>query len=90
MSNSPFHRVAAEVISPTRGQPYPRRKGSSPYGKEVTDGFEEPRNPSVMLTSPREGTPDPVVTPAELTKAAQRLAAGTGPVAFYVSIGQAF
>jgi ribonuclease D len=47
----------------------------------VTDGTEEPRNPSVVLTAPREGTPDPVVTPAELTKVAQRLAAGTGPVA---------
>ncbi len=34
-----------------------------------------------MLTAPRDGTPDPVVTPADLTRAAKRLAAGTGPVA---------
>lgn len=34
-----------------------------------------------MLTAPREGTPDPITTPAALTRAAKLLAAGTGPVA---------
>jgi len=34
-----------------------------------------------VLTSPRDGTPDPVVTPSELRRAAELLAAGTGPVA---------
>jgi ribonuclease D len=35
----------------------------------------------VVLTAPRGGTPDPVVTVAGLAAAARRLAAGTGPVA---------
>ncbi len=47
----------------------------------MSDGPEEPRNPAVLLTAPREGTPEPVVTPAALTRAAKLLAAGTGPVA---------
>ena len=34
-----------------------------------------------MLTAPRDGTPDPVVTIAGLQRAAADLAAGTGPVA---------
>lgn len=34
-----------------------------------------------MLIAPSEGTPEPVVTPSELARAADRLAAGTGPVA---------
>ena len=34
-----------------------------------------------MLTAPRGGTPDPIVTPADLRRAAARLAAGSGPVA---------
>jgi ribonuclease D len=36
---------------------------------------------AVLLTSPRDGTPEPVATPAALTRAAKLLAAGTGPVA---------
>jgi ribonuclease D len=35
----------------------------------------------VLLTAPREGTPEPVTTPAELAGAVARFAAGTGPVA---------
>jgi ribonuclease D len=35
----------------------------------------------VVLTSPRDGTPEPVVTPAGLERAAKLLAAGSGPVA---------
>ncbi|MEN3304022.1 MAG: ribonuclease [Micromonosporaceae bacterium] len=35
----------------------------------------------VLLTQPREGTPDPVTEPAELARVAARLASGTGPVA---------
>src|SRR6185369_15145512 len=69
------------MISPTRGRPYQHRERSSPYGKEVTDGTDEGRTPAVVLTAPRDGTPDPIVTAAELSRAAKRLAAGTGPVA---------
>src|SRR5262245_6445187 len=41
----------------------------------------EPAASPVLLTQPREGTPDPVTEPAELARAAARFAAGTGPVA---------
>jgi ribonuclease D len=37
--------------------------------------------PPVLLTQPREGTPDPVTDPAELARVAARFAGGTGPVA---------
>jgi ribonuclease D len=47
----------------------------------VTDGPDNTREPAVVLTAPRDGTPEPVVTPAGLTRAAELLAAGTGPVA---------
>ena len=40
-----------------------------------------PERVSVPLVEPREGVPDPVTTPAALTIAIERLAAGTGPVA---------
>jgi ribonuclease D len=47
----------------------------------VTDGSEPQREPAVVLTAPREGTPEPISTPAELARAAELLAAGSGPVA---------
>jgi ribonuclease D len=47
----------------------------------VTDGPESPREPAVVLTAPRDGTPEPITTKAELDRAAELLAAGTGPVA---------
>jgi ribonuclease D len=47
----------------------------------VTDGPEPQREPAVVLTAPRDGTPEPVSTPAALARAAQLLAAGSGPVA---------
>jgi ribonuclease D len=43
---------------------------------------EQPVQPaSVLLVAPRDGTPDPIVTRDELLRAAERFAAGTGPVA---------
>ncbi|HEY8475143.1 MAG TPA: HRDC domain-containing protein [Natronosporangium sp.] len=36
---------------------------------------------SVPLTTPRDGTPEPVTTPAALAEVVSRLAAGTGPIA---------
>jgi len=42
---------------------------------------DEPPSTAVPLTEPSDGTPDPVVTPAELAQVAARFAAGTGPVA---------
>src|SRR5258706_15677272 len=53
----------------------------SPYGCDVNDGLEPQREPAVVLTAPREGTPEPISTPAGLARAAELLAAGSGPVA---------
>ena len=47
----------------------------------MTDGSATPRGESVVLTAPRDGTPEPVTTPAGLARAAKLLAAGSGPVA---------
>jgi ribonuclease D len=47
----------------------------------VTDGPETTTGSAVVLTAPREGTPAPIVTPAGLARAAEALAAATGPVA---------
>src|SRR3977135_581403 len=51
----------------------------SPYGCDVTDGSEPQSEPAVVLTAPREGTPEPISTPAGLARAAELLAAGSGP-----------
>ena len=54
----------------------------SPYGCDVTDGSAPQSEPAVVvLTAPREGTPEPISTPAGLARAAALLAAGSGPVA---------
>ncbi len=47
----------------------------------MTDGSVTPSEPAVVLTAPRDGTPEPVVTAAGLSRAAKLLAAGSGPVA---------
>src|SRR6185503_3502902 len=54
----------------------------------VTDGPESPRpdevgvkEPAVVLTAPRDGTPDPITDAETLDRAIARLAAGTGPLA---------
>jgi ribonuclease D len=47
----------------------------------VTDGPHTPDQPAVVLTAPRDGTPDPVSTEGDLAGVVARLAAGTGPVA---------
>lgn len=44
-------------------------------------GGPAPQAEPVLLTAPRNGTPRPVETPAELAAVARRLAAGRGPVA---------
>ncbi len=46
----------------------------------MTDGTDAPA-PAVVLTAPRDGTPKPIDTGAGLARAAELLAAGTGPVA---------
>src|SRR3954467_7086955 len=69
------------VMTPTRGQAYQRSVRRPPYGCDVTDGPETATGSAVVLTAPREGTPAPIVTPAGLARAAEALAAATGPVA---------
>ncbi|GAA5181441.1 ribonuclease D [Rugosimonospora acidiphila] len=47
------------------------------FEPDALDGGEQP----VPLTEPRDGTPDPVTTQAELAEVVARFAAGSGPVA---------
>jgi ribonuclease D len=47
----------------------------------VTDGPPPTPETAVVLTAPRDGTPEPITTAAGLSRAAKLLAAGTGPVA---------
>ncbi|HEY7222871.1 MAG TPA: ribonuclease D [Micromonosporaceae bacterium] len=47
----------------------------------MTDAPVPQASPAVVLTAPRDGTPEPVITAAGLTRVAKLLAAGAGPVA---------
>ncbi|WP_344251977.1 HRDC domain-containing protein [Actinoplanes campanulatus] len=58
--------------------PHPVPPGPHAGGPE--GGPEEPR-PATPLTAPRDGTPRPVETEAELAEIVSRLTAGNGPVA---------
>ncbi len=58
------------------GPPAPAEAGES-----ATDPGESPAPEPVLLLAPRDGTPTPITTAAELADAAARFAAGTGPVA---------
>jgi ribonuclease D len=72
----PLRRRAAES-RPGDASPHP-----SPAAPEAADAGSEPSvGGPVPLTAPREGTPAPVATPAELEEVVARFAAGTGPVA---------
>ena len=44
----------------------------------MTDGSAPEREPPVVLTAPRDGTPDPVVTPAGLARRASELVEAHG------------
>jgi ribonuclease D len=51
-------------------------------GHDDPDAAPEPTGPQpVPLTEPRDGVPEPLTDPAELARAVQVLAAGSGPVA---------
>ncbi|THV42694.1 ribonuclease D [Glycomyces buryatensis] len=57
-----------------------RELGAWPYREQVTD--PQPDEPaSELLTEPREGMPPLIQTSAELAEAAERLEAGSGPIA---------
>jgi ribonuclease D len=76
-------------VEPTAAEPGAPQEGATavpggpppPTSTAGPDGPPPPTSTAVVLTAPRDGTPDPVVTPADLTAAARRLAAGSGPVA---------
>ncbi len=55
--------------------------GPPPAPEPAENGGIGGVNRNVVLTAPRDGTPEPITTPAGLTRAAKLLAAGTGPVA---------
>ncbi|SBT53673.1 ribonuclease D [Micromonospora auratinigra] len=72
----PLRRRAAES-RPGEAAPHP-----SPVVPDAADASSEPTTGGpVPLTAPREGTPAPVATPAQLDEVVARFAAGTGPVA---------
>ena len=48
---------------------------------EAKPDVGEPTSTAVPLTEPRDGVPAPLIDPAELARAVEVLAAGTGPVA---------
>ncbi len=62
---------------PQSGGPEPDSGGLEPDSAAA----EETGPTTVPLTSPRDGTPDPVETTGELAEIVARMAAGTGPVA---------
>ncbi|MEV1330561.1 ribonuclease D [Micromonospora costi] len=72
----PLRRRAAE----SRPEDAPHHP---PSGQpEPTDAGDEPAvGGPVLLTAPREGTPQPVATPEALAEVVARFAAGSGPVA---------
>lgn len=60
------------------GPPAPAEAGNS----DIPEAPETPAAPEpVLLVAPRDGTPTPITTVAELAAAAERFAAGSGPVA---------
>jgi len=56
--------------------------GGETDGHDDPDAAPEPAGPQpVPLTEPRDGVPEPLTDPAELARAVEVLAAGSGPVA---------
>src|SRR6185369_10880443 len=58
-------------------EPPARRRDEEPDSPDNPDHKTEP----VLLTAPRDGTPEPIIDRAELARAVERFAQGTGPVA---------
>ncbi|MFJ6197055.1 ribonuclease D [Micromonospora sp. NPDC092111] len=69
---------------PLRRRAVESRTGDAPPSavpEPAGAGTEQPSGGPVPLTAPRDGTPQPVATPAELDAVVARFAAGSGPVA---------
>ncbi|MFC0508719.1 ribonuclease D [Micromonospora costi] len=77
MTDEPPLRRRAAASRPEDAPHHP------PSGQpEPTDAGDEPAaGGPVLLTAPREGTPQPVATPEALAEVVARFAAGSGPVA---------
>jgi ribonuclease D len=58
-----------------------RRTRQRPAPVDETPGRSTAGSGPTLLTSPAEGTPPPIETPAQLAEVVKRFAAGTGPVA---------
>ncbi|GAA1518281.1 ribonuclease D [Dactylosporangium maewongense] len=58
-------------------EPPARRRDEEPDSPDKPDDKTEP----VLLTAPRDGTPEPITDRAELARAVERFAQGSGPVA---------
>ncbi|WFE64657.1 ribonuclease D [Micromonospora sp. WMMD714] len=69
----PLRRRAAESRTADVPPPAPT--------EPADPGTEQPTGGPVPLTAPRDGTPQPVATSAELAEVVARFAAGSGPVA---------
>ncbi|MFC4068079.1 ribonuclease D [Actinoplanes subglobosus] len=69
--------------APLRRRDSPDTAGDGPHvvPPDPTSGGPEDSRPATPLTAPRDGTPAPVETPAELADVVSRMAAGTGPIA---------
>jgi ribonuclease D len=81
---APTVRVAPRTVVGVTDEASPgRRDGDAPETTQREGrGLQEPQaSGSVLLTSPREGTPRPLTTAAELAEVTRLFAAGDGPVA---------
>ncbi|GAA2543581.1 ribonuclease D [Winogradskya consettensis] len=70
--DAPLHR---------RDTPDLAQDGPHDVPPDLTSGGPEPARTAVPLTAPRDGTPRPVESSAELAEVVARMAAGSGPVA---------
>ncbi|MGK5739120.1 HRDC domain-containing protein [Micromonospora sp. URMC 103] len=77
MTDEPPLRRRAAVDRPDDAPHDPPSGRPEPTDAETDGTADAP----VLLTAPREGTPQPVATPEELAEVVARFAAGSGPVA---------
>jgi ribonuclease D len=66
---------------PVPNESGPDRPAVTPTDEALRSDADGGQEEAVPLTEPRDGTPDPVTTQAELAEVVARFAAGTGPVA---------
>src|SRR3954466_8409799 len=69
--------MAQRTVVDVTDEPPARRRDEEPDSPTKSDTQTEP----VLLTAPRDGTPEPIIDRAELARAVERFAQGTGPVA---------